>query len=62
MMLKQPTYKIFIENSFKDTKANREKRARDIMDDFNEKVLEIEHKIIQAQSKHANKTIRNNSL
>ena len=62
MMLKQPTYKIFIENSFKDTKANREKRARDIMDDFNEKVLEIEHKIIQAQSKYANKTIRNNSL
>ncbi|WP_299129725.1 hypothetical protein [uncultured Winogradskyella sp.] len=62
MLLKQPAYKIFIENSFKETKANREKRGRDIMDDFNEKVLEIEHNIIKAHAMHADKTIRNNSL
>lgn len=59
MLLKQPTYKIFIENSFKDTKANREKRARDIMDDFNEKVLEIEHKIIKEHIVYSDMSINN---
>ena len=54
-----PTYKVFIENSFIDTKSNRVKRARDIMNDFNEKVLEIEHNIINEQSKYANMLVKN---
>ena len=59
MLLKNPTYKVFIENSFIDTKSNRVKRARDIMNDFNEKVLEIEHNIINEQSKYANMLVKN---
>jgi hypothetical protein len=59
MLLKNTTYKVFIENSFIDTKSNRVKRARDIMNDFNEKVLEIEHNIINEQSKYANMLVKN---
>lgn len=59
MLLKNTTYKVFIENSFIDTKSNRVKRARDIMNDFNEKVLEIEHNIINEQSKYANLLVKN---
>lgn len=60
MLLNQPSFKIFIKNSFIDTKANREKRARDVMDDFIERVLEIEHKIIKAQAKFADLIVENN--
>lgn len=59
MLLKQPTFKVFIENSFVDTKANREKRARDILDDFNEKVLEIEHNIIKPLHIYADMIVKN---
>ncbi|MCA0132509.1 hypothetical protein [Winogradskyella alexanderae] len=62
MLLEQPTYKVFIENSFIDTKLNREKRARDIMDDFNERVLEIEHNIIKAQRIYADMIVKNSIL
>lgn len=62
MLLEKPTYKIFIENSYIDTKGNREKRARDIMDNFNESVLEIEHNIIKKHFKYARKVIRNSSV
>lgn len=62
MLLKKPTYKVFIENSFIDTKLNREKRARDIIDDFNEKVLEIEHNIISEQSEYADMLVNNDVL
>lgn len=59
MLLKEPTYKIFIEASFKETKSNREKRGRDILDDFNERVLEIEHNIIRKQIEFADLTVKN---
>ena len=49
MLLKVPALKVFIDKTYKETKANRLERARDVMDDFNEKVLEIEHKIISKQ-------------
>ena len=59
MLLKQPSYKIFIENSFLETKTNRERRGRDIMNDFNERVLQIEHKIIKEHIKLANMAVKN---
>jgi len=59
MLLKNPTFKVFIKNSFKDTKSTREKRARDIMDDFNEKVLAIEHNIIKSQHIYADMIVKN---
>lgn len=62
MLLKEPDYKVFIENSFQHTKANREKRARDIMNEFNEQVLRIEHNIIKHHYKYADKTLRNISI
>lgn len=41
-------YKIFIDRSYKDTLSQRLERNRDIIDDFSNLVLEIEHKIIRA--------------
>jgi uridine kinase len=46
-LLKNSDYKIFMTLTYLDTKKNRLKRARDIMNDFNEQVLNIEHKIIK---------------
>ena len=59
MLLKEPSYKIFIENSYADTIENRIKRGRDILDDFSEQVLEIEHKIIKVHVTLADKTVKN---
>ena len=59
MLLKRPTFKVFINNSFIDTKANRENRARDIMNEFNERVLNIEHNIIKEQSQFADMIVKN---
>lgn len=59
MLLKQPTFKVFIDSSFLETKSNRIKRARDIIDNFNEDVLEIEHNIIKEHIKYADMTINN---
>ncbi|WP_299119974.1 hypothetical protein [uncultured Winogradskyella sp.] len=59
MLLEEASYKVFIENSYEETKVNRENRARDILDDFSEKVLEIEHNIIKQQIKFADKTVKN---
>ncbi|WP_228853415.1 hypothetical protein [Aegicerativicinus sediminis] len=48
--LKSPNYVIFMGANFKQTMANRKKRARDVLDDFNERVLLIEHQIIKKQA------------
>jgi uridine kinase len=40
--------KIFIDRNINDTKASRLKRNREVQDEFLEKILEIEHKIISA--------------
>jgi uridine kinase len=53
MLLKSPAYKVFIDKTYKETKSNRIERARDLLDEFNEKVLEIEHQIISQHSKLA---------
>jgi len=57
MLLEEPAFKIFINKTYKETRANRLERARDVMDDFNEKVLQIEHDIISKQSKFADMII-----
>lgn len=58
--LKAPDYKIFIETTYLDTKKSRIERARDIINDFNEKVLEIEHCIIKSHFKLAHIRIDKN--
>jgi uridine kinase len=45
-LLSQAARHVFIETDFKDTLQHREDRNRDTLDDFLEKVLEIEHNII----------------
>ena len=42
-----PNYKIFIETTYLDTRKLRVSRGRDQISDFNERVLEIEHRIIR---------------
>lgn len=53
-LLNNVTYKIFIDRSFEDTRAHRETRGRDPLDEFMENVLEIEHKIIVRHKTMAN--------
>ncbi|MCH7525351.1 MAG: hypothetical protein IIC74_10220 [Bacteroidetes bacterium] len=40
-------YKLFLETTYLETLNSRIERSRDIINDFNEKVLEIEHQIIR---------------
>lgn len=47
LSLQELEYKIFIERTYKDTLQQRKNRNRDIIDDFGERVLEIEHHIIK---------------
>ncbi len=52
--LAHPDYKIFIETTYLDTRKSRIKRGRDPINDFNEQILEIEHRIIKPHYKFAN--------
>ena len=56
-ILKNPDFKIFMNLTYIDTKKNRFKRARDIMNEFNEQVLNIEHLIIKEHYKLSNMII-----
>ncbi len=51
--LSAPDYKIFIETTYLDTRKLRVERGQDIINDFNEQVLEIEHQIIKSHSELA---------
>lgn len=62
MLLENIDYKVFIETNYKDTKTSRLKRARDIIDDFNEGVLEIEHNIIKEHRKFADLIYGKNTI
>ena len=53
-LLRNIDYKLFVETTYIDTYSLRLERARDLMTDFNEQVLEIEHQIIKTQGKLAN--------
>jgi len=54
MLLKHTDYKVFIETNYKDTRKSRVTRGRDILNDFNEDVLELEHNIVKHHGKYAN--------
>lgn len=51
--LNAPDYKIFIETTYLDTRKLRVARGRDLINEFNEQVLEIEHQIINPHYKLA---------
>lgn len=51
--LKNANQHIFIDRSYTDTRQARRKRAREAQDEFLEKVLKIEHGIIQPQKTQA---------
>jgi len=51
--LKNVDTRIFIDRDINDTRKARKKRAREAQDEFLEKVLTIEHRIISAQKKDA---------
>lgn len=44
--LKTPDCKIFIDRDLNDTRESRKKRGREVQDDFLEKILQIEHRVI----------------
>lgn len=52
--LNTPDYRIFMETTYLDTRKPRVVRARDLINDFNEQVLKIEHLIIKPHYKLAN--------
>jgi uridine kinase len=53
MLLKHATYTIFMDRNYLETKVNRDQRGRDQGDDFTEKVLAIEHKLIRPHRNNA---------
>jgi len=53
-LLKNPDYKLFTEITYLDTLDSRIERSRDIINDFNETVLEIEYQIIKPHCNLAN--------
>ena len=55
--LKSPDYKIFIKTTYLETRASRIARARDLINDFNEEVLLIEHQIIREHHRLADVVI-----
>ena len=59
MLLKAPIFKIFIANDFEATKERRIKRGRDLLNEFNEKVLAIEHDIVKQHKTYADLIINN---
>lgn len=58
--LEAPDYKLFIKTTYLDTRKTRIKRARDIINDFNEEVLEIEHQLIKDHKNMADVIIDKN--
>jgi len=52
-LLANVDYRIFLARSYLDTREARLERARDRVDDFSEKVLAIEHRIISEHSRLA---------
>ena len=57
MLLENTDYKVLMDINYKDTRASRIERARDIIDDFSEKVLEVEHEIVKTHTDLADITV-----
>ncbi|MCD4783695.1 MAG: hypothetical protein K8T10_07690 [Candidatus Eremiobacteraeota bacterium] len=50
--------KVFINRDYRDSKEKREKRARDVMGDFIERVLQKEHKVVSEHKKLADIVVK----
>ena len=57
--LKNADIRVFIDRTYQHTLEHRKERARDMLDEFTERVLEIEHGIISLQKKEADVIIGN---
>ena len=44
---------VFMQRNYKDTLAQRISRGRDIIDDFSDTILEIEHRLVQPSGANA---------
>lgn len=51
LYLKNAAYRIFINRNFEDTRSNRIARQRDVINDFSERVLAIEHQLVADSAK-----------
>lgn len=51
--LKEADFRVFIDRTYKDTLQHRKERARDELNEYTEKILIIEHKIISEHKKLA---------
>jgi uridine kinase len=58
MLIQNADYYIFIEKNYLETLEQRKTRGRDIVDEYSNKILEIEHLIISPTIKKANAIIR----
>ena len=59
-ILKNAHQRIFIDRTYVDTKETRKCRAREEQDEFLEKILQIEHKIISSHKPQADIIVTNN--
>lgn len=58
-LLELAEMRVFIDRDFRDTLEDRRFRGRDLMDEFTEKILEIEHKVVQEHKQKAQIIVRN---
>ncbi len=58
-LLSHGDYHVFIDRNFEETLSHRKDRNRDELDDFSERILEIEHKIISKHKRMANVVVNN---
>lgn len=59
-ILKNVHRRIFIDRTYVDTREIRKRRAREKQDEFLEKILEVEHKIISSHQPQADIIVTNN--
>lgn len=46
LFLEGADYRVFMERNYKDTRAQRIERARDVIDEWSDRILDIEHRLI----------------
>jgi len=59
-LLKNANMRVFIDRDHNDTREDRKKRGREVQDEFLEKVLDIEHKIISSHKDKADVIVSKN--
>ena len=52
--------RVFIDRDFRDTHKDRINRGRDLMDEFTEKVLKIEHEVVREHKEKAHIIVHKN--